>query len=97
MRPTVEGRDVSDREPFYDVIEGEEEITVTVELSGVQRDEIYLRATERSLAIDVNSSRRYWKLLELPDPVEGDSLRWTFNNGVLDIVLRKRARHVKVD
>ncbi len=96
MRPTIEGRDISEREPFYDIIEGEEEITITVELPGSKKEEIYLRATERSLAIDVNSSKRYWKLLELPEPVDAESLLWTFTNGVLDIVLRKRAKHVQV-
>ncbi len=96
MRPTVEGRDVSEREPLYDIIDGDSEITVTVELPGVRQEDIYLRATDRSLAVDVSSSKRYWKLIELPEPVEADSMRWTFHNGVLDVSLRKRAQRVQV-
>lgn len=96
MRPTIEGRDVSEREPLYDVIEGEAEITITVELPGAKQEDIYLRATDRSLAVDVSSSKRYWKLIELPEAVEAESLRWTFHNGVLDVMLRKRAQRVQV-
>ncbi|MFQ5838166.1 MAG: Hsp20/alpha crystallin family protein [Thermoplasmata archaeon] len=95
MRPTVEGRDPSEREPVYDVIEGEDEIYVTVELPGTTPEKISLRASEHALAVEAHGFRRYWKVLELPEPVEASSLRWTFNNGVLDVTLTKRAKRIR--
>lgn len=95
MKPTVEGRDPSEREPVYDIIEGEDEIYVTVELPGTTPDRISLRASERVLTIEAHGFRRYWKVLELPEPVDASSLRWTFNNGVLDITLTKRAKRIR--
>ncbi len=95
MKPTVEGRDPSEREPVYDVLEGEEEIFVTVELPGTVPEKISLRASERVLTVEAQGFRRYWKVLELPEPVDASSLTWTFNNGVLDIILNKRTKRVK--
>lgn len=95
MKPTVEGRDPSEREPVYDVMEGEEEIYVTVELPGTVPDKISLRASERVLTVEAHGFRRYWKVLELPEAVDASSLTWTFNNGVLDIVLEKQSPRVQ--
>ncbi len=95
MKPTVQGRDPSEREPVYDVIEGEQEIYITVELPGTTPERISLRASERVLTVEAQGFRRYWKVLELPDTVDASSLRWTFNNGVLDITLAKRTTRVR--
>jgi HSP20 family protein len=97
MKPTVEGRDPADREPVYDVIEGEDEIYITVELPGTTPERISLRASERILTIEAQGFRRYWKVVELPDSVDAASLKWTFNNGVLDVTLTKRAKRVRAD
>ncbi len=95
MRPTVEGRDPSEREPVYDVIDGDEDVFITVDLPGTTPEKISLRTSERVLTIEAQGFRRYWKAIDLPDRVEASSLSWTFNNGVLDISLRKKAKSVR--
>lgn len=97
MRRTVEGQDPAEREPVYDLIEGEESIFVTVELPGTTPEKISLRASDRVLTVEAHGFRRYWKVLELPESVDASSLEWTFNNGVLDVSLTKRAASVRAD
>jgi HSP20 family protein len=83
--PTEEGR-----EPLTDVIEREENLSITVELPGVDKDEIDMRISEDRLIIKVDSpERKYYKEVDLPSLVDPDSVKATFKNGVLDIVLRK--------
>ncbi|MCJ2554870.1 MAG: Hsp20/alpha crystallin family protein [Candidatus Thermoplasmatota archaeon] len=97
MSRVVEGKDPSEREPVYDVIAGEEDIFITVELPGTTPEKISLRASERALTVEAQGYRRYWKILEMPEPVETSSLTWTFNNGVLDITITKQARSIRAD
>lgn len=97
MKRTVEGQDPSEREPVYDIIEGEGAIFVTVELPGTTPEKISLRASERVLTVEAQGFRRYWKVLELPEAVDAASLRWTFNNGVLDITLNRKAESIRAD
>ncbi|MCJ2520064.1 MAG: Hsp20/alpha crystallin family protein [Candidatus Thermoplasmatota archaeon] len=92
MKPTVERRDPIEREPVYDVIEGDEQIFITVDLPGATPEKIRLRASERVITIEAQGYRRYWKVLDMPERVDASSLSWTFNNGVLDISMNKRTR-----
>ncbi|MFQ5919252.1 MAG: Hsp20/alpha crystallin family protein [Thermoplasmata archaeon] len=97
MSRVVEGKDPSEREPVYDVIAGEEDIFITVELPGTTPEKISLRASERALTVEAQGYRRYWKILEMPEPVEASTLTWTFNNGVLDVIITKQAPGVLSD
>lgn len=81
---------VDTREPLVDVIEGPDEITVTVELPGVEKEDIDLTADEREMTIHVDAeSRRYFKTVELPARVDPDSVTATYRNGVLDVTLAR--------
>ncbi|MFQ5838019.1 MAG: archaeal heat shock protein Hsp20 [Thermoplasmata archaeon] len=80
----------SRREPLTDVIERKDSISITVELPGVEKEDIDLQATPDRLTIRVdNPERRYYKEMNLPAPVDPDSVKATFKNGVLDITLKK--------
>ena len=97
MSRVVEGRDPSEREPVYDVIAGAEDIFITVELPGTTPEKISLRASERALTVEAQGYRRYWKILEMPEPVEASTLTWTFNNGVLDVTITKQVQGILSD
>jgi HSP20 family protein len=80
------------REPLVDVIEEPDQIKVVTELPGVEKDEIDLYATSRSLTINVsNPQRRFYKQLDLPAEVDESSASSTYRNGILETVLRKKA------
>jgi HSP20 family protein len=75
-----------EREPLTDVIEGDKEISVIVELPGVEKDAIDLKTTESSLEINVNTSKRtYHKKLSFPAKVKPETSKASYKNGVLEV------------
>jgi len=81
------------REPLVDVIDESDQVLVVVELPGVEKEDITLFATSRSLTINVNSGdRRYHKELALPFEGDESSTRSKYKNGVLETVLKKRRK-----
>ncbi len=82
-----------EREPLVDVIEGGSDITVMVELPGVDKKDIAAKGEGRNLVISVDAKgRRYYKELELPATVDFANASAKYNNGVLEIVLQKDAK-----
>ena len=78
-------------EPLTDIIEGENDVAITVEIPGVEKDDIDLVATENTLEIKVDSpKRKYHKRIDLPCNVKTKSTKATYKNGILDIVLDKK-------
>ena len=93
-----------EREPLVDVLEGNEDIRVIAELPGVEKQDIRLHATERTLTISVDAKeRKYHKELELPAEVDPKSARSSYKNGVLEVTLRRveeekpRGEQIKID
>ncbi len=85
----------AEREPLVDVIECDEEVTVTVEMPGVEKDDIDLSVNDDTLAIKAHrGNRNYSKTVKLPCPVIPDSTKATYKNGILDVVI-KRAEKVE--
>jgi HSP20 family molecular chaperone IbpA len=92
----LQGRQI---EPATDVIEGVDAIFVTIDLPGVRRMDIDLRATEGTLVVSANSpTRTYYREIPLPAPVRTDVIRATYKNGVLDVSLERKDRtwHITV-
>jgi len=86
----LQGRQI---EPVTDVIEGIHTVFVTIELPGVTRKDIHLRATEGTLVVSADSPRRtYSREIPLPAPVRTDIIRATYKNGVLDVSLERKDR-----
>ncbi len=79
-----------EREPLTDIIEGREDVAVTVEIPGVDKEDIDLNVTEKKLEIRVESSRRkYHKIVDMPCNVKPKTTKATYKNGVLDIVIKR--------
>ena len=80
-----------EREPLTDIIEGDDEVAVTVELPGVEKEDIDLNVKKNSLEITVDTAnRKYHKLLELPCEVKPKTTKATYKNGVLDVVIKRK-------
>jgi HSP20 family protein len=80
-------------EPRTDIIEGENDVAITVEIPGVEREDINLVATEDTLEIKVDSpKRKYLKRIDLPCNVKTKSTKANYKNGILDIVLDKKEK-----
>ena len=80
-----------EREPLTDIIEGEGNIAITVEIPGVEKDNIDLNVTEETLEIKVDApQRKYHKVVNLPNKVKPKSTKATYKNGILDVCLDKK-------
>jgi len=79
-----------EREPLVDVVETDNEVRVVTELPGVEKEDINLYATPKTLTIKVDTEqRKYHKDLELPSEVDPKSAKSTYKNGVLEVMLKK--------
>jgi len=82
-----------EREPITDIIEGDNDVAVTVELPGVDKEDIDLNITTDKLDIKVdNPKRKYHKILDLPCDVKPKTTKATYKNGVLDIVIKRKQK-----
>jgi HSP20 family protein len=92
---TPEGKpSISDeRGPLTDIIEGDEDVSITLEVPGVEREDIDLKVKERNLEINVDSPyQKYHKVIDLPCNVLPNTTQATYKNGVLDISIKRKER-----
>jgi len=82
-----------EREPLTDIIEGDDDVAVTVEIPGVEKEDIDLNVKDATIDIKVNNpQRKYHKTLELPCDVVPKTTKATYKNGVLDVVIKRREK-----
>ncbi len=85
------GKDHDVREPFASSIinEKDNELNITAEMPGIEKNDIEVNATESEVVIKAEGSgRKYYKSIAAPTPVDPDSARAKYNNGVLEVTLR---------
>lgn len=102
--PSVKQVVTRERNPLTDVIDSDCDISITMELPGVEKKDIDLKVTEDSANIHVETQeRKYFKEIDLPASVIPESTKATYKNGVLDISIKKMAekhkkgRTIKID
>ena len=89
--PTGDSMISEEREPLTDIIEGDTDVAITVEIPGVEKENIDLNVTEETLEIKVDApQRKYHKVVDLPCGVKTKSTKATYKNGILDVVLEKK-------
>jgi HSP20 family protein len=100
-QPALEPKDT--REPLVDVINEAGQVRVVAELPGVEKSAIKTSINDDVLTISVDSAtQRYYKDVRLPAGVDPDSSKASYNNGVLEITLRKtqprpKGREIHID
>jgi HSP20 family protein len=82
-----------EREPLTDIIEGDNDVAITIEIPGVNKEDINLNITKSYLDINVDSpNRKYQKSIDLPCIVKPNTSKATYKNGILDIVIKKKEK-----
>ncbi len=91
IKKSLKGPQVKEeREPLVDVVETNGEISVVVELPGVEKSDIKLHGTEDSLEISVDTPHsKYYKEVTLPAKVRVKEAKSSYKNGVLEVVFPK--------
>ncbi len=77
-------------EPLVDVMEVDDEVWVIAELPGVSKDKIRVRIKDNKLVIRAENGRKYYKEVELPAPVDPDTAKASYRNGVLEVRIKKK-------
>jgi HSP20 family protein len=84
--PTVE----EEREPITDVFDEEKEIRIYAEMPGVDEKDVRLDLKEDILDISAQSGdRKYRKEILLPAKAKVETMRSSYNNGILEITVQK--------
>ncbi len=87
-----------EREPLVDIIEEDDMIKVIAELPGVEKENIRVNATERSVSIRCETAdRKYKRDIDLPTEVNVASAKSTYKNGILEITFKKKERALGTD
>jgi len=61
------------------------------EVPGVEKDNIKVKINGTNLIITANSQdKKYYKEVELPAPVDENSAKANYKNGVLEVILKKK-------
>lgn len=104
------GPETEYRKPLTDIRETEDEIIVTSELPGVEKEDITLNATENSVEIKAEIKREregeyrleerggkyFYRVCPLPGKVDPNRAKASYKNGVLEIKLPKVEEKGKV-
>ncbi len=81
---------IAEREPLTDIIESDDSISITLEIPGVEKDDINLTVEKDKVSINVDTEqRKYFKEIPLKVNVDSNKPKATYKNGVLDIILKK--------
>ncbi len=88
-REGVKPRITEETEPLADIIDEGDKIRIIVEMPGVEKDKIKLKASGKELIIEASNRRKYFKKLILPDEVDVKSAKANYKNGILEIEFKK--------
>ena len=89
-RPALEGEEIRTRDPIVDVILTDSAIFLTAEMAGVPREGIRVRLEEGKLVLQGEGDRPYLSKVDLPPDADRDTLKYTYANGVLDVVIARK-------
>lgn len=77
------------KDPLVDIQESDKEIYVTIELPGIEKENIDLEVNNEKLTIKAEDKEHFFKEIKLPSEVKTKNNDAKFNNGVLSITLKK--------
>ncbi|WP_455391557.1 Hsp20/alpha crystallin family protein [[Eubacterium] cellulosolvens] len=102
--PVEENREIDSRKPLTDILDCDDHFTITMELPGIEKQDIDLEVLENELEVNVDTPiRKYYNKLPLPGEVDPKSIKANFKNGVLDIYLKrlkpkpKKGKRIKIN
>jgi len=82
--------EMDDNEPFVDMVEYQDFISVTTEIFGIEKKDVYIAVQDKKLMIIGNADHEsIHKTIHLPAQVNPLSVRYSLKNGVLDIEFQK--------
>jgi HSP20 family protein len=90
-----------ERDPLVDIYEEDEMVIVVMEVPGVDKDQVELRASPNELEVFAETSdggphpRKYHKIIQLPTEINPDVAKARYQNGILEVKLSKVEQKIK--
>jgi HSP20 family protein len=89
------------REPLVDVMEEKDKYKVFVEMPGVDKENVKLDVAEDSVQIKTEDDKKYYKMIYFDSPIDADSSKASYKNGVLTLELdkkeKRKGKEVKIE
>ena len=84
----------AEREPMADVTTSDKDVKVTVEMPGVSKQDIKINAKDYSVEVSTieSASKKYRRLIELPQDADLETAKSTYTNGILEITFKKKGK-----
>ncbi len=79
----------SEIEPLSDVVVSDNEVIVTVELPGVNKEDIVVNVVNQSLDVKTKDKKSFHKVIKLPESADLNTGKSKYNNGILEITFNK--------
>ena len=81
----------SEREPLTDISTTATEVKVAIEMPGVSKENIKIQAYENKVEVESNDpKRKYHEVIDIPPEADIETIKSTYNNGILEIVFGKK-------
>jgi len=82
----------AEREPLVDVNMTDKEVKVVVEMPGIKKEDIKIKAYDSQVEVTTSKDdqRKYHKNIELPEVADIETARSAYNNGILEITFDKK-------
>ena len=92
----------AEREPLADIITTDKEVKIVVELPGVNKENIKVKAYEGSAEVLAETQdRKYRRVVDIPTDTDAESVKSTFKNGLLEIAFKRKdkpkGKEIKVE
>ena len=95
----------AEREPLVDVNSTDKEVKVVVELPGIRKTDIQIKAYDSQVEVTTSkdAQRKYHKKIDLPEQADIETARSAYNNGILEITFDKKktnkpaGKEIKID
>ncbi|RLE55276.1 MAG: Hsp20/alpha crystallin family protein [Thermoprotei archaeon] len=83
-------------EPFYDIVDEGDKLKIIVEMPGVEKEDIRVKASEDKVIVSAErEDRKYYREIELPTKVIPKTAKAQYRNGVLTITVEKKEKPPK--
>ena len=91
-KPDTVSQISAEREPLVDVNMTDKEVKVVVEMPGIRKEDIKIKAYDSQVEVtsSKDAQRKYHKNIELPELAEVETARSAYNNGILEITFDKK-------
>ena len=81
----------AEREPLIDISSTDNEVKIVAEMPGISKEKIKVNAYDKYVEIkSEDPNRKYHKQIEVPEDIDIQSARSNYNNGVLEVIFKKK-------